>query len=291
MSKLVLFKDLRKRSNDLLTKEFPGDKSEKKIEYKGDTSSGAFETLFVQDDKGAIIGTVKPKISMKDHNIDISGEFTTKQDLKIEVSGQDHFAKGLKAFTSINQKKGEIFGAIGTEYKHELVTLNTTVDIGKKTGPSIAIASAFGNNGLSFGASTTYLVSKSTLDGLEVVGSARFPEADISVFGRVKSGDKKDIQEVGLSYFHEINPSLAFGAEAQLNLATKNPDLVAGIQYKVHSDTIIKGKFSNAGNLGVSFQQKLNKNTKFTLSSNLDLQAVQTGKAASTVGFGVYFSA
>jgi len=133
MSKLVLFKDVRKRSSDLLTKEFPGDKSEKKLEYKGDTASGVgFETLFLQDDKGTITATVKPKFTYKQYNAEVNGEFNTKQDVKVEASVQDQFVSGLKTITSINNKKGEVFGALGVEYKHENAAVNATVDFGKK---------------------------------------------------------------------------------------------------------------------------------------------------------------
>jgi len=294
MSIPVFFKDLRKRSNDLLTKEFPGDKQEKKLEYKGDTSSGVgFETLFAQDEKGAITATVKPKYTYLQYNAEVNGEVNSKQDVKLEVSVKDQFAKGLKTITSVNNKKGEIFGAFGTEFRNNSSALNATVDYGKKSGPTLSGAAVFGTDGFSLGLSTTYLLTKSALEGLEVVGSYRSDEFDASLFGRIKPDEKtkKDTQEVGFSYYHDVSTDLSFGAEGQYNVNNKLLEVLAGLQFKATSDTTFKGKFSNSGVLGLSYQQKLNKRTKFTLSSSFDLQAIQSGKSGSNFGFSLNFNA
>jgi len=294
MYKPVLFKDLKKRSNDLLTKEFPGDKSERKLEYKGDTSSGVgFETSFVQDDKGTITSTLKPKFSIKEYKAEVNGEFNTKQDVKVELSLQDQFASGLKTLTSINNKKGELFGAVGFEFKNDISAVNATFDLGKKSGPTAAIGAVFGTDGFSFGVSTTYLVSKSSLEGFEAVGSYKVPEFDAHLFGRVKPDEKtkKDTQEVGFAYFHNVSSDLSFGAEGQYNLVGKNLEVLAGLQFQPTVDSIFKGKFSNTGVLGLSYQQKFNSRTKFTLSSAFDLTALQQGKSGTTFGFGLNFNA
>jgi len=44
-----LFKDLNKRNSDLLTKDFPSEKKENKVDWKGETSSNiSFETSLTQ---------------------------------------------------------------------------------------------------------------------------------------------------------------------------------------------------------------------------------------------------
>jgi len=284
MSKPVLFKDLKKRSSDLLTKDFPGDKAEKKLEYKGDTSSGVgFETLFTQDEKGAISGTVKPKYRYKQYNAEVNGEFNTSQDAKVEISVDDQLTKGLKTITSLNKKKDENFGAFGFEFKNENAAITTTVDYGKKSGPTVTASAVFGAEGFSLGVNTTYISSKSALDGLEVYGSYRSSEVDVNLFGKTKPGGN---QEVGLAYYHDISSDFAFGAEGQYNLSTKVVDVIAGLQYKMTSDATIKGKFSNNGKLALSYGQKLNPRTRFTLSSAFDLQ-----KPGSSFGFSLNFNA
>jgi len=285
MSKPVYFKDLKKRSSDLLNKEFPGDKAEKKLEYKGDTSSGVgIETLFTQDDKGTISATVKPKYRYKQYSAEVNGEFTTSQDAKVEISVEDQFTKGLKTLTSVNKKKDENFGAFGVEFKNDNAAITASVDYGKKSGPTVSASAVFGAEGFSLGVNTTYISTKSALDGLEVFGSYRSSEVDVNLIGRTKPGGN---QEIGLAYFHDVSSDFAFGAEGQYNLSAKSVDLTAGLQYKVTSDATLKGKFSNNGRLGLSYGQKLNPRTRFTISSAFDLQK----PGSSSFGFSVNFNA
>jgi len=291
MSKIPLFKDLKKRPNDLLTKDFPGDKQEKKVEWKGDTPNGVgFETSFVQDDKNNITATIKPKFKYPQYRAEVNGEFNTKQDVKIELSVDNQFVDNSKEIFSINNKKGDFFGAFGFEFKNKNAVFNSTVDYGKKQGPTVQTGLVLGTDELHLGLSANYLFSKSALETFEVVGAYRTAESDATLFGRIKPDErsKKDAQEVGFSYYHEVNEDLAFGAEGQYNLTTKVSEVAAGLQVKVNKDTILKGKLNNEGRLGVSYQQKFNKLTRLSLSSTFDLQGVRSG---STFGFGVHFTA
>jgi len=163
----------------------------------------------------------------------------------------------------------------------------------KKTGPTLAAGGVFGTDGYSLGLSGTYLLSKSSFEGAEAVVSYRTGEFDASVFGRITPDEKtkKDVQEVGFGYYHNVSLDVAFGAEGKYNLAAKNLDVLAGLQYNVSEDTTFKGKFSNSGILGLSYQQKFNKRTKFTLSSSFDLQAIQSNRSGSNFGFGLNFTA
>jgi len=292
MSKLVFFKDLRKRSADVLTKEFPGDKVEKKLTFKGDNAGGSFEAVYVQDEKGTVTGTVKPKLVFKDLNTEVSGEVSTKQEFKVEISAQDHLTPGLKFITGLHQKKSDLYAAVGGEYKHENVTTNFSLELGKSVGPVVNTALSLGKNGYSFGLSDTYLVNKSKLDSMEGVLSYRTLDYDASVFGRFKPDEKtkKDVQEIGFNYFHIVKPNLHFSTEGVYGVEAKNLEIAAGMEYKQTSDSTFKGKFTSNGNLGLSLQQQLNQNTKFTLSSNVDLQNFQSGRNPINFGFEVSFS-
>lgn len=107
------------------------------------------------------------------------------QDAKVEVSVEDQFTKGVKTITSINKKKDENFGALGVEFKNENAAITATVDYGKKSGPTVSASAVFGAEGFSVGLNGGYIPAKSAFDGLEVCGSYRSGEVDVSLFGFV----------------------------------------------------------------------------------------------------------
>jgi len=99
--KPVLFKDLNKRSSDLLTKDFSSKTRENKVVWKGETNSNvSFETSLTQRHDGSVLGIFAPKYRIKDWNTTVTAELKTNKDFKAEVSVEDRFAPGLKTTLS-----------------------------------------------------------------------------------------------------------------------------------------------------------------------------------------------
>jgi hypothetical protein len=92
--------------------------------------------------------------------------------------------------------------------------------------------------------------------------------------------------ELGGSFFHKVNSDVQVGAEVVFDTsnAETKPKLVFGSQYTFNADSVLKTKFDTAGKLGLSFQQKYNKNAKFTLASTLDTNNLGA-KNSSAFGF------
>jgi len=288
-----LFKDAQKRLTDLLTKEFPSEKQENRIEWKGDAPNNvAFETNFAFKKDGAVIGTFIPKYkrSYNGWNAVFSGELNTKKEWKGEVSveGTAVNVPGLKTVLTGQSKDEDIFTTVGLEYRHEVTSANVSVDYGKAKGSTVKGAVVLGTNGYYFGASAEYFlgVKESELKEVHTVLGYAAKEYDASVYAKLDGRGDEDKNEFGATYFHQVQENLAVGTEVSFDTTTPEakPKLVFGTQYLWNADSVIKGKFDTTGKLGISISQKINKNTKVILSSSIDTNNMNA-KGASNFGF------
>jgi len=284
-----LFNDLSKRVYDLLTKEFPSEKQENKFSWKGQANNEVtLETSFVQRKDGSILGVFAPKYKHKEWKTTFSAEINTKKEVKAEVAVEDLLkVDGLKTTLTGISRGNDNFGTLGVEYTHEMATICASVDYGKVNGSTIQGSAVIGTQGIALGASTEYFIGgESELKQLTTVLSYSSQEFDFSGFGRIQSRDEEDKNELGVTYFHKINPNWQVGAEAIFE--TSNPEakprLTFASQYEFNKDTVFKGKFDTTGKLGISYQQKYNKNAKLIISSTIDTNNLG-GKNSSTLGF------
>jgi len=284
-----LFADIGKRVNDLLTKEFPSEKQESKVSWKGQPNTETtLETSFVQRKDGTILGVFAPKYKRKEWGTTFSAEINTRKEVKVEAVAEDLLnVDGLKTTITGNSKSGENFGDFGIEYKHEMATVTASVDYGKAAGSTVKASAVIGARGVSLGARTEYFFGgESELKELTTTLSYASPEFDMTAFGRIISQNDEDKNEVGATYFHSIRPDWRVGGEAVFDTANTDakPKLTFATQYQMHPDTTLKGKFDTAGKLGISFQQKYNKNATVTIASTIDTNNLGA-KNSSTYAF------
>jgi voltage-dependent anion channel protein 2 len=284
-----LFADLGKRVSDLLTKEFPSERQENKFAWKGQANNDVtIETSFLRRADGSILGSFAPKYKHKDWNTTFSADINTRKEVKAEVAVEDLLSvEGLKTTLTGLSKGSENFGTVAVEYKHELATVNASVDFGKAAGSTVKASAVIGSQGVALGASTEYFFGgESELKDLTTVLSYGSSEFDITAFGRIQSLNDEDRNELGATYFHKINADWQVGAEAVFEVANADskPKLTFASQYQLHNDTLLKGKFDTAGRLGLSYQQKYNRNAKITIASTIDTNNL-SGKNSSTFGF------
>jgi len=284
-----LFADLGKRLNDLLTKEFPSEKGENKLSWKGQPNrETTLETNIVQRKDGSIIGTFAPKYNHREWGTTFSAEINTRREVKVEAAAEDLLSvDGLKTTATGYSKGAENYGEFGVEYKHEMATVTASVDYGKANGSTVKASAVIGAQGIALGARTEYFFGgESELKDLTTVLSYASPEFDLTAFGRIQSVNDEDKNELGASYFHRINPDWQVGAEAVFETANTDakPKLTFGTQYALNPDSILKAKFDTAGRLGLSLQQKWNRNAKITIASTIDTNNL-SGKNASSINF------
>jgi len=248
------------------------------------------ETTLLQRKDGSILGTFAPKYKHKEWNTTFSAEINTKKEAKTEVAVEDLLnVEGLKMTLTGTNRGNENFGALGVEYKHELATVTASVDYGKPSGSTVKASAVIGAQGIALGASTEYFFGgESELKDLTTLLSYSSSEFDITAFGRIQKNqnDDEEKNELGASYFHSINKEWQVGSEATFETANTDakPKLTFATQYQLQSDTTLKAKFDTTGRLGLSYQQKYNRNAKLTISSTIDTNNLGA-KNSSTFGF------
>jgi len=290
MSRPGLFKDLNKRAGDLLTKEFPTD--EKKFEWKGPSVNNVtVDANFIQKGDGSVLGTVTPKYTYKPYGLNFLAEVNTKKDIKVETTVENQVVDGLKLIVTGEAKGNETYATLATEYKHEYATVTGSFDIGKPKGSTAKATTVVGSQGFSLGFSTEYFLGEaSEVKNWETRVAYLSKEFDVNVFSRRDYA--KDKNEVGGSYFHNVNSDFVVGTEVVLDTANNEtkPKLTLGTQYKLHPDTVLKGKFDTNGILGLSYNQKFNPNSKLLIGANVDTNNL-SGKSSTSFGFNLSFSA
>jgi len=294
MSKQTLFKDIGKRTSDLFTKEFPSEKVENKIEWKGEAPKNVtIETNLLQRKDGSIVGTFTPKYKTTWNGwlLSFLAELNTRKEFKEEVSfeGTNQNVDGLKTTVTAQSKDDENWGTLGVEYRQELYTIHASADYGKAKGSTVKGGFVVGHQGFFLGANSEYFVGANDDSELKEVHTQvgyTTKEFDAIVFGRLDARGEEDKNEFGATYFHNLKPDLSVGTEITFDTANADskPKLTFGTQYKVHEDTSVKAKFDTLGKLGISFNQKYNKNTRFQLSATVDTNNL-SAKNASNFGF------
>jgi len=288
--KPIFYKDLNKRNSDLLTKDFPSEKRENKVDWKGETSSQvSFETSLIQKSDGSILGTLMPKYKVKDWSTTLSVELKTNKDFKAEAAIEDQLTPGLKTTLSGESKGDDLFGTVGFEYKHDVAAVTGSVDYGQSAGSNLKFSAVLGNNGFLVGSSVDYFVGSSNDSILRELGATcgySVDEFDTSFFGKILP--ERDSTILGLNYFQKINPDVNFGAE--LTFDTQNPEtkpkLTVSSQYRPDPDATGKIKFDTLGKLSLSWQQ-IFKSSRFTTSATIDTSNLSGKNAAS---FGINLS-
>jgi len=295
-NKPVLFKDVGKRLKDLLTKEFPSEKQENKVEWKGKTANGVtVETNLTVNSDGSVVGKITPSYKVKDYGANLTLDMSTKREFKAEIAVEDKPVEGLKSTVAINSKGDEYWATVSAEFRHAVGNCTASLDYGQEKGHVLKGSLLFGNNTadqITAGGDIDYLIGHDSnlIRTINTKLGYASNEFDLTAFCQINN--EKESTEVGVSYYHKANNELSIGAEVAIDpsKALENkPKLVLGGQYILDRDSTLKGKFDTSGQLGFSFSQKLNNNTRFTLGSSLDTNNL-SAKNSSKFGFSLCFN-
>jgi len=270
-----------------LTKDFPSEKKENKVDWKGETSSQvSFETSFLQKADGSVLGTFSPKYRLREWNTSLTAELKTNRDFKAEVAIDNHFTPGLKTTLTGESRGEDLIGTLGFEYRHEIATLAVSVNYGQAAGSTLKTSTVVGSQGFQLGADFDYFLDAGGNDSalkFNATASYSTDEFDVGLFGKILNG--KDSNILGANYFQRVNSDLSVGAEVSFD--TQNPDvkpkLTAAAQYRVDPDAIVKTKFDTNGKLGLSYAQRF-KSSRMVLGGTIDTNNLG-GKNASSVNF------
>lgn len=267
----AIYGDLGKSAKDVFGKGYHF--SLLKLELKTKTASGVEFTSggSSNTDSGKVEGTLETKYKFKEHGATFTEKWNTNNQLSTTVDLQDKILSGLKLTfdSTFSPQTGAKSGKIKAEYKHDLVTLNSDVDI-NLGGPLVNASAVVGHQGWLAGYQLAFDTGKSKLTKNNFC--LGYSTGDFVLHTNVNDG-----QVFGGSVYQKVNPDL----ETAINLgwtASKNETSFGiGCKYTLDKNASLRAKVNNSSQVGLGYQQKLRDGVTLTLSTLIDGKNVQQG--------------
>lgn len=259
-----LYADLGKKSNDLLTKEFP---DRHKLEIKTKTSSGvSFDGSITRNNDGSFYGSLNPKYKLSGHGITLGATVDTKRALKVEATAED-LVPGLK--TSVTGHADSESLTVDAEYKHEYITVGGSLNVLSPKGNRVTASTVVGYEGFALGLQAEYVYDK--WQNINGVASYTHPDFVSTLFARVNTHATTNI--IGLTFHHRINNRASIAAEASLDVTktSESPKITVGGAYDLlDSPTTVKGKLDTEGRVSLSYAHRLNNYARLILGTSVN---------------------
>jgi voltage-dependent anion channel protein 2 len=263
--------DLGKSAKDVIGKGYHF--SLLKLELKTKTASGVEFTSggSSNTDSGKVDGTLETKYKFSEYGTTFTEKWNTSNQLSTTVDVQDKILKGLKVTfdSTFSPQTGAKSGKVKAEYKHDLVTVNSDVDI-NLGGPLVNASAVVGHKGWLAGYQVAVDTGKSKLTKNNFC--LGYSTGDFVLHTNVNDG-----QVFGGSVYQKVNPNL----ETAVNLgwtANKNETSFGiGAKYVLDKNASLRAKVNNSSQIGLGYQQKLRDGVTLTLSTLIDGKNVQQG--------------
>jgi voltage-dependent anion channel protein 2 len=259
-----LYADLGKKTNDLLTKEFP---DRHKLEVKTKTNSGvSFDGSITRNLDGSFYGSLNPKYKLSGHGITLGATVDTKRALKVEVTSED-LVPGLKASVTGHADSESL--TVDTEYKHEYITVGGSLNVLSPKGNRLTASTVVGYEGLALGLQAEYVYDK--WQNINGVASYTRPDSISTLFARVNTQAATNI--IGITHHHRLTNRASIAGEATLDVTktSESPKITIGGTYDfLESPTTVKGKLDTEGRFALSYAHRLNKYTRLILGTSVN---------------------
>ncbi|KAG0302700.1 Mitochondrial porin [Dissophora globulifera] len=287
----VVFSDLSKSTQDLLTKDFPVGHT--KVELKTVAPNGVtFNVLGNQDNKtGHINGELKTKYVDAKNGLTVTEAWTTGNLLTTQIEVENKIAKGLKL--DINggflPHEGKKHAKIGVQYKQ--LGLNTRAYVDLFKGPTFTGDVVVGRDGFVLGGDVAYDVGGAYVTRFAATAGYTAPEYAVAVHAH------NSFKVFSASYYHRINADLEAGGKAVWDSKAapagekaKAPvALEVGAKLYLDRDAFVKAKVNNAGVLGLGYTQAIRKGVKVSLAGLFD--TTKLDQPAHKLGLAFVFEA
>jgi len=263
--------DLGKSARDVFGKGYHF--SLMKLELKTKTATGVEFTSGGSSnlDSGKVDGSLETKYKFKDNSTTFTEKWNTNNQLSATLDVQDKILKGLKLTfdSTFSPQTGAKSGKVKAEYKHDLVTINSDVDL-NLGGPLVNTSAVVGHKGWLAGYQLAFDTGKSKLTKNNFC--LGYSVGDFVLHTNVNDG-----KVFGGSVFQKINPDL----ETAINLgwaADKNEtNFGIGMKYALDKNASLRAKVNNSSQVGLGYQQKLREGVTLTLSALIDGKNVEQG--------------
>lgn len=295
MSAPVVFADLGKTANDLLTKDFPSDKGERVAEFKGTTAGGIkLTSKVVTKQDGASTGTFIGENTFADFaNVAAKLELSTERVCKSSFEVKDKLAKGLKTKYESDAAHGKgVKHTFNVTYNHAAAAATSSLTLNKgQVETKAAVVVGLGHN-FSLGAEVEYHPSEAP--ALRTVATRlayTTDDFDLNLTGKMDQADEADKHLVGLTYHHKISPTWQVAADVNYDVASSDakPVFKVGTAWQQSSETLYKARVDTTGQLALGLKQKYSDNVSFSLGYAFDVANLDS-KSSSKLGFSLNVS-
>jgi len=237
-----------------------------KLDVKTKTASGVeFNTGGTSNtDNGKVSGNLETKYKCNDYGLTFTEKWSTDNTLTTTLAIQDQVLKGLKLTfdSTFSPQTGAKNGKIKAEYKHDLVSLNSDVDI-NLGGPLVNASAVIGNQGWLAGYQMAFDTGKSKLTKNNFC--LGYSTGDFVIHTNVNDGEV-----FGGSVYQKVSPSMETGINLGWTASKNETSFGIGCKYALDKSASVRAKVNNSSQIGLGYQQKLRDGVTLTLSTLID---------------------
>ncbi|PON72948.1 Porin type [Parasponia andersonii] len=257
-----LFSEIGKKAKDLLVKDYG---TEQKVTLTSYSDAGIALNSTVVKKGGLFSGDVVSQYKHMNAAVDVkvnteSEVYTTFTIIDILPS-----AKAIASIKLPDYKSGKL----EVQYLHEHTSFTSAVTLNQS--PAIDFSATIGTPSIAFGAEGSYSTASANFLKYNAGVSLTKPDSTASVI----LADKGDLLRV--SYLRDLNwlnGGTAVG-EVTRRFSTNENTLTVGCSYVVDSNTTVKTKLNNNGNLGALLQHRVTPKAFLTVSGAFETLALE----------------
>lgn len=297
MYRIPLFATLGNPLDVLFNKDFPSERQETRVEWKGLTRSGvALTTAYTKDmATGARSASISPSFYYAPWRTTFRSEVHTTKDIKVEAITSDPGIAGLQTIVSGQIRNQEPSVTTAVDYQHEMASVSASAELGRADGSTIKASAVSGARNLRVGASMEYFASNtgqpSAFKETKALVSHSGLDYEVTAGYRVDMRPRDDVKsEFSLGYFHRVRSDLWTGAQMVTDINKRDKGtLTFGLQYHLGEDTVLKAKADTNGIVSASvLAARWNADTTMLFSSTFDTKDL-SGKNGTKFGFAMTF--
>ncbi|XP_068313733.1 mitochondrial outer membrane protein porin 2-like [Pyrus communis] len=258
----ALFSAIGKKATDLLNKDYNTDQ---KINITTYTETGLALNSGLANKGGLSSGVIAAQYKYKNVALDFKADTQSNVSTVLAVTDILPSTKTIASIKLPDYKSGKL----EVQYLHEHASFTTTV--GLNESPAVDFSATIGTPAIAFGAEASFLTGSRVFSKYNAGVSFTQHDSTASVI----LADKGD--SLRASYVHQLS-RLKGGAvvgEVNRKFSTNENMLTVGGSYVVDSETVVKARLNNHGNLGALLQHQLTPKSSLTLSAAFDTKALE----------------
>ncbi|KAK0414575.1 hypothetical protein QR680_011507 [Steinernema hermaphroditum] len=213
-------------------------------------------------------GNLDIKYKVPEYGLTITEKWNTDNILGTTVDVQDQIARGTKlTFDSIYAPH---VGKRSAKLKGEWVNPHAKVnaDVSLEGGPVVNVAAVFGRSQWLIGVQSGFDVSTNKVKATNVAIGHQGEDFTVHTF-------MNNASDLGCTVFHRPAKNVELGAQLGWTIGDKTTTFGLATKYSPSADLLFRGKVDNKSNVALAATHSLNKEVKFTVSTQFALTGAE----------------